>query len=157
MKNQLLVTSLLGGTLFAAGCKPTAEKATMPTTAMVMQQGDKAQAATMDAAKDMQDYAYAQKAQFVSSMKAQLAELNRTVQELSTKVEKSSDAIKEEARPKIVALRVQAEQMKLQLDAAQNATETSWNGAKAETRKIYVAMKDGFAETRQWLAEKIAP
>ena len=84
-------------------------------------------------------------------------QFNRTVQELSTKVENSSDAIKAEARPKIVALRVQAEQLKLQLDAAQNATETSWTGAKAEAQKIYVAMKDGFAQARQWLAEKIAP
>ena len=129
----------------------------MPSPAMAMQQVDKAQAATTEAAKDMQDYAYAQKSQFVAGMKAQLSGLNRTVQELSTKVENSSDAIKQEARPKIVALRVRAEQLKLQLDAAQNATETSWNGAKAETQKIYLAMKDGFTQARQWLAEKIAP
>src|ERR1039457_2637796 len=96
MKHKNLLILLLSVSAFAVGCDKE------PTTS---QQLDKAKAETKQAAQDMKDYTYAQKAEFVSTMQAQLAALNQDLDQLSAKVEKSSDAVKAEAKPKLQALR----------------------------------------------------
>ena len=59
----------------------------------------------------MKDYTYAQKTEFVETMQAQLAEINRDLDQLAAKIEKSSDAVKAEAKPKLQALRDQMAQI----------------------------------------------
>jgi hypothetical protein len=90
-------------------------------------------------------------------MEKQLAELNRELDQLSAKVEKSSDAAKAEARPKLQALRDQAAKLNKQLDEARNATESTWDDVKAGFTKGYAEVKDGFNQARQWVSDKIAP
>ena len=51
-------------------------------------------------------------------MKVQLAEINKDLDELSAKIEKSSDAVKAEATPKLNALREQAAKLNGQLAEA---------------------------------------
>ena len=105
----------------------------------------------------MKDYTYAQKTAFVEKMQAQLAALNADLDQLSAKVEKSSDAVKAEAKPKLQALRDQMAQLNKQLDEARNATESTWDSVKGGFKKAYEASKEGFQEARQWVSDKIAP
>jgi uncharacterized protein involved in exopolysaccharide biosynthesis len=149
MKNILVITALLAAA-FAAGCKPS----TNETTA---QQLDKAQAETKVAAQQIRDYTFAQKAEFVATMKTQLADLNRDLEEISSKIEKSSETARAEAKPKLAALRDQATQLSKRLDEVTNATESTWGTVKVDFDKAYAALKDGFAQTRQWVSDKIAP
>ena len=121
MKNKTLVITFLSAAAFAVGCNKEA------TTS---QQLDKVQAETKQAAQDMKDYTYAQKAEFVETMQAQLAALNRDLDQLSAKVETSSDAMKAEAQPKLQVLRDQMAQLNKQLDEARNATESTWDSVK---------------------------
>ena len=148
MKNKTLVITFLAAAAFVAGCNKE------QTTS---QQLDKAQAETRQAVQDMKDYTYAQKAEFVETMQAQLAALNRDLDQLSAKVEKSSDAIKAEAQPKLQALRDQMAQLNKQLDEARNATESTWDSVKGGFKKAYEASKEGFQQARQWVSDKIAP
>jgi len=148
MKNQTLVITLLSAAVFAVGCNKE------QTTS---QQIDKVQAETKQAAQDMKDYAFAQKAEFVEKMQGQLAELNKDLDQLAAKIESSSDAVKAEANPKLRALREQAIQLTRQLEDARNATESTWESVKAGSRKAYNELKDGFNQARQWMSEKIAP
>ena len=148
MKHKNLLLALLAVSAFAVGCNKE------PTTS---QQLDKAQAETKQAAQDMKDYTYAQKAEFVEKMQAQLSELNRDLDQLAAKIEKSSDAIKAEAQPKLQALRDQMAQLNKQLDEAKNATESTWDNVKAGTKEAYNKLADGFQEARQWVSDKIAP
>jgi paraquat-inducible protein B len=157
MKNKLLVTSLLVGAALITSCKPAPEEPAVQASATTAQQLDKAQVAVKDAAQDLQNYAFEQKAEFVTKMEAQLAELNRSLDELSAKIEKSTDAIKADARPKLAALRDQAAELKKQLAAVKDATATTWDKVKADAQKAYTALKDGFADARQWVSDKIAP
>ena len=113
MKHKHLLLSLLAVAAFAVGCNKE------QTTS---QQIDKVQAETKQAAQEMKDYTYAEKTEFVEKMQAQLAALNKDVDQLSAKVEKASDAIKAEAQPKLQALRDQTAQLNKQLDEAKNAT-----------------------------------
>lgn len=150
MKHKQLVISLLSAAAFVAGCKPSEEKTTAEKLEKVEQKAK-------EAAQEMKDYTYAQKAEFVEKMHAQLAEINRDLDELSAKIEKFSAAAKAEAKPKLQTLRDQADKLNKQLDEAKNATESTWDEVKASFKKGYNELKDGFRQARQWVSEKIAP
>ena len=79
----------------------------------------------------MKDYTFAQKDEFVKAMQVQLDALNKDLDQLSAKIDSSSDAVKAEAKPKLQALRDQAAQLNKQLGEAKNATESSWDSVKA--------------------------
>ena len=148
MKYKTLAITFLAVTAFAVGCKKE------QTTS---QQLDKVQTETKEAAQDMKDYTVAQKAEFVAKMQGQLDEINRDLDQLAAKVEKSSDAIKAEAQPKLQVLRDQMAQLNKQLDEAKNATESTWDSVKGGFKKGYEASKEGFQQARQWVSDKIAP
>jgi cytochrome c556 len=148
MKHKTLLLAVFAVAVFAVGC----DKA--ETTA---QQLDKAQEKTKEAAQDMKDFTFAQKTEFVEKMQGQLAALNREVDQLAAKIEKSSEAVKIEARPKLQALREQTARLNTQLDEARNATESTWDSVKSSFKKGYEASKDGFNQARQWVSDKIAP
>jgi len=147
-KSNLLMATFLSVAAFIVGCEK------QDTTA---QQIDKVQAKTEEAAQNMKDYSYAQKDQFVEFMQGQLNTLNRDLDQLAAKIEKSSDAVKAEARPKLQALRDQTAQLNKQLDEARNATASTWDSVKDDFKKAYDSSKDGFNQARQWVSDKIAP
>jgi ElaB/YqjD/DUF883 family membrane-anchored ribosome-binding protein len=90
-------------------------------------------------------------------MQGQLDALNKDLDQLSAKIEKSSDAVKADAKPKLQALRDEAAKMNQQLDEARNATESTWDSVKATSRKAWDGLKDDFQQARQWASDKIAP
>jgi len=147
MKHKTLFITILSAAAFTVSCDK-------PTTSERL---DKVQEKTAEAAQDMKDYTYAQKAEFTASMETQLAELNKELDQLAAKIEKSSDAVKAEAKPKLESLRAQAAKLNTQLGEAKNATESTWDSVKATSKKAYAELKDGFNQARQWVSEKIAP
>ena len=148
MKKQILLVTFVSAAAFMVGCNQE------PSTS---QQIDKVQTETKQAAQDMKDYTFAQKAEFVKFMQGQLAALNADLDKLAAKVDSSSDAIKADAKPKLQALRDQATQLNQQLSDAQNATETTWDSVKAGSQKAYDSMARGVTDARQWISDKIAP
>lgn len=148
MKNKTLLITLFSAAVIVAGCDK------QQTTT---QQIDKVQNETKQAAEDMKDYTFAQKAEFVKAMQDQLATLDRDLDKLSAKIDSSGDDIKAQARPKLQALRDQSAQLHQQLADAQNASESTWDSVKAGSQKAYDALAKGFTEARQWLSDKIAP
>ena len=148
MKNKTLAITVLSIAAFAVGCGK------QETTS---QQIDKVQTETKQAAQDMKSYTFAQKDEFVKQMQVQLDALNKDLDQLSTKIDSSSDAVKAEAKPKLQALRDQVAQLNKQLDDAKNATESTWDSVKAGFTKAYNSTKDGFNTARQWVSDKIAP
>ena len=148
MKNKALAITFLSIAAFGVGCDKE------QTTS---QQIEKVKVETKQAAQDMKDYTFAQKAEFVKTMQGQLDALNKDLDRLSAKIDSSSDAVKAEAKPKLQALRDQAAQLNKQLDEARNATESTWDSVKSGFSKAYDATKDGFNQARQWVSDKIAP
>lgn len=148
MKNKTWLITFLSAAALVAGCDKE------PTTA---QQIDKVQTETKQAAQDMKDYTFAEKAEFVKAMQGQLTALDQDLDKLAAKIDSSSDAIKAEAKPKLQALRDQAAQLNKQLADAQNATESTWDDVKAGSKKAYAALANSFTEARQWVSDKIAP
>jgi len=158
MKHKTITFTILCVAAFAVGCdnsktsSPPIDRA--PTAS---QQMDKVKADVKDAAQDMKDFTFAQKAEFSAKMKLQLAEINKDMDALEAKIESSKDEVKAEAKPKLKALRDQAAQLSRQLDAVNDATESTWDTVKSASAKAYDSLKEGFQQSRQWLSEKIAP
>ncbi len=148
MTNKTLLIILLSIAAAAVGCNK--EQSTS-------QQMDKVQTETKQAAQDMKDYTFAQKAEFVKTMQGQLDALNKDLDQLSAKIDNASDAVKAEAKPKLQALRDQAAQLNKQLDETKDATESTWDSVKGGFKKAYEATKDGIQQARQWVSDKIAP
>ncbi len=148
MNNKAWVITCLSIAALAAGCNQE------PTPA---QQLEKVKVETKEAAEDMKDYTYAQKAEFTAKMQGQLAEINRDLEQLEAKIEKSSDAVKAEAKPKLQALREQTTRLNRQLDVAKNATASTWDSVKTGSKNAYGELKESFQQARQWVSEKIAP
>lgn len=121
------------------------------------QQLDGVQSKAKDISQNIEDYAFSQKDEFVKTERTQLTALNRELDELAARVEKSSAAIKAEAQPRIDALRSQTARLNKQLDDATNATESNWDKLKVEVRETQSASKEEFRKARQWLSDKIAP
>ena len=148
MKRKALLFTFLSAAAFTVSCKKTESPS---------QQLDKVQEKTAVAAQDMKDYTFAQKAEFTEKMGLQLAEISRELDQLAAKIEKSNDAAKAEAKPKLQALRAQTAHLNRQLDEVKNATESTWDEVKAGFKKGVSELKEGFHNARQWMSEKIAP
>ena len=149
MKNKAIVITVVSiSAMFAPSCK---QKDT--TT----QQLDKARDKTAEVAQDMKDYSFARKTEFVRATKSEIADLNRDLDQLGARIAKSSENVKADAQPKLDALRAQSVLLGKQLEEAENATESTWEVVKGDFRKSYAATRQGFQQSRQWLADKIAP
>ena len=157
MKSSPLLLTLLSVAALALGCKPAAETSTVENHDATSAQFAKVKKETQEAAQYMKDYAYTQKSEFVDKMQIQLAEINKDLDQISDKVEKSNDADKAQVTPKLHALREQAAKLNKQLDVAKSATESTWGDVKTGFKKGYSELKEGFQQARQWVSEKIAP
>ena len=105
----------------------------------------------------MKDYTFAQKAEFTEKMKNELAVIHSDLDQLAAGIEKSGEAVKAEARPKLKALREQADRLERQLAEVKNATESTWDTFQRDTREARDGFKAAFQQSRQWLSDKIAP
>jgi cytochrome c556 len=157
VKLQTLTPTLFAIAVLTAGCKPASDPAATEARDATTRQIDRVQQDTQASTRELSDYTYGQKAEFVTSMEAELAQLNEELDQLAAKIEKSSDAAKAEASPKLQALREQVAKLETHLEEAKNATESTWDNVKVAFKSGYAELKDGFNQARQWVSEKIAP
>jgi hypothetical protein len=157
MRPIILMTAFLS--VAAAGCTARDGKAgsTSHSGGGVAASLDKVKVETKEAAQAMRDYAYAEKAEFVSNMKKELVATQEELSRLGAKVDAASDSAKADARVKLAAVRAKWVQAKAQLDRAESATESTWDDVKLGFKQSYVDLKDSFNTLRQWLSDKIAP
>src|SRR5947209_10187520 len=152
MKPNSLLLTLLSAATLAVGCKPSAETSTTENRSETTAQLDKVKKETKEAAQEMKDYSYTEKSEFFEKMQSELAAINQDLDQLAAKIEKSNDAAKAEARPKVQALRDQAAKLNKQLDGAKSATASTWDDVKTGCKKGYGEFKEGFQKARQWVS-----
>jgi leucyl aminopeptidase (aminopeptidase T) len=156
MKKTRVITSLLVAAL-AISCKPSGDKPVALSNEATAPRKESVQVATKEIVQDVQDYTFEKKTEFVAAMQSHLAEMNRDLDDLSVRIEKSSEAVKAEAKPRLAALREQATQWNKQIGEAGDATTSTWSVIKVDVEKTYAALKDGLAQSRQTVSDKIAP
>lgn len=106
---------------------------------------------------NLNDYAYAKKTEYVQAMRGELADLDKQIDALGTKIASAGELAKQAAQPKLDALHAQVGKLKNQLDHAEDATEATWDKFKASTASSYDALKKSCDDARQWVSDKIAP
>ncbi|MFH0976854.1 MAG: hypothetical protein V1874_13805 [Spirochaetota bacterium] len=114
-------------------------------------------AAALKEVKKVQDFAYAQKDEFVKTMQTELNKVNMELKELEAKAKNVKKDSISESKKKIQALRDKVAQLNKQINKAKNATESTWDQVKADFNKAFVEIKDSIGEMRTWMSEKIAP
>src|SRR5690242_6517418 len=137
MKRTKLVVTFLYAAGFTVGCFTVG-----CNKEGTNQQLEKVQVKATEAAQEMQDYYYTQKPQFVEKMQGQLASLKRELDELGARIEKSSDSVKAEAKPKLEALRDQTVRLNQHLEEVKNASDSTWDSVKNGFKKAYESSKD---------------
>ncbi len=148
------IFTVLIATILAAGCSPSADKdETISQT--VSKQIDKTQDTAKDVAMDLKAYTFEKKADFMATMNKQQAGLEKQIQELSAKIDKSSEAVRTETKPKLAALREHSSQLSKQIGEIAKATPSTWDSIKAETEKVYISVKDAVVASGQWISEKV--
>ena len=157
MKNAVLLITSLFAVASLLGCKPSGEKPLANSASSDEKPTEKTQIAATEGAQQIQNYTFGQKTEFVMAMQTQLADLTKGLDELAVKIEKSSEAVQAEAKPKLAVLREQATQLSKQLDETAKATLPTWAVIKADTEKAFAALKDGVAQSRQAVSDKVAP
>lgn len=148
MKNKALAMALLSAAVLASGCDKR-QHASVQLEKIVQD--------TKETASDIGDYTIAQKAEFTGKMQGGLDAINKDLSSLDARIEKAGDAVQADAKPKLLALHEKADQLGRRIESAKNATESDWNGIKAEAGNAYGELKDEVKETRQWVSDKIAP
>lgn len=118
---------------------------------------EKVKQETKEAIAATKDYAYTQKSEYAAKIRMELANLNRELDQLSAKVESSSESIRADAKIKLQEVREKLARLNAKLDGVPSATESTWEEVKAGVKTGYEEVKDSFKQARQWLSEKIAP
>ena len=157
MRHVIPIITFLTVTALAVSCTSRGDKSPIESEASETATArlDEAKTATQEAGQSMQDYTYAQKTEFVDSMKKELAQMQEEMDRLSAKVASSSTATKDAAKTQLDAVREKWAQAKAQLDQAGNSTESTWDDVKGGFNQSYSELKDSFNEARQWLSDRI--
>ncbi|MDP2359675.1 MAG: hypothetical protein Q8O14_02825 [bacterium] len=145
--------------IVAMGCAKQDEKqaALERETAIAAAKVEQAEADLQAARQAELEYTYTQKAEFVTRMKAELAEMQAEMDRLNGKVDRTTGATRAEARKQLAAVRAQWTEAKRQLDLAESADESSWDKVRAGFKSAYLDLKKSYDNTRQWLSDKIEP
>jgi chromosome segregation ATPase len=141
----------------AAGCKPEYDRTVDASTNRNPATLSQVKEETREAIDATKDYAYAQKTEYAAKIRAELAELNKELDQLGAKIDSSSTTAKEEAKAKLQVVREKVASLNEKLEGVQGATESTWEEVKAGLKKGYEEVKESFRQARQWLSEKIAP
>ena len=157
MKTTKLALACLATMALVVGCGPPSQTPSTETRSATAQPYAQVQQEARETTHSMNDYAYAQKADYVTTRQAELAAINRDLDRLAGRIENATYEAKTEATPKLQALRDQVAKMNMHLDEAKNATESTWDDVKAKSNRSYRDFKDGFDQMRDWMSEKIAP
>lgn len=159
MKHTTKIIPMLLAAGLTLGCTSTDRKSAVEQKQNITAaaQADRAKTETKEAARAMQDYIYAQKAEFVTEMKKEMVEIQAELDRLSAKAEGLDEKAKADARVAFDATHKNLTRAEEQLDQAQNATEATWDKVKADFEKSRAELKDSFEVSRRWLSKKIAP
>jgi uncharacterized coiled-coil protein SlyX len=159
MRHAILIMTFLIVAGLAAGCTPTEGNAAEGPIQVepASPERDKVKTETKEAVQAIQDYTYAQKAEFVAETQKELAEFQTALDRLAARVDRSRGEAKADAKIRLDAVRENWARAKTQLGQAESATEATWNDVKRGLQKSRDELKESFENSRQWLSDKIEP
>ena len=107
------------------------------------------------AANDLIDYTFEEKNAFSTRMKDKLSEVNMSLDHLNAKIDHAGTATRNEAQPKLDALRTKADQLGKKVDEIKNATASTWDSVKMDSKNSYMELKGKIRRENKWLRDKL--
>jgi hypothetical protein len=100
------------------------------------------------------DVSYSNRQDFISRMKDESKDIKAEIERLQVKATNAADNSAAAAKTKLQELKEKSSNLDVQIDKAQNATESTWNDVKASSRKAMDEAKNSFQDAKDWLSEK---
>jgi Mg2+ and Co2+ transporter CorA len=158
MKNiQIIRIPILVAIALFAGCSPSPKTSSASNAESNMKALDKVRVETKETSKAIQDYAHAQRVEYANAMKLMIADAKRDVDQIESRIKKSSDEVRLKAEPKIVELRKKISNLEAQLETVGDASESTWSSVKGGISSAYESTKTGLNDARQWVSDVIEP
>ena len=158
MKHLVRIVLFLVIGVVSTGCNKSTEKdSKAQSDDSAAAQRERAMTATKEAAQSVQDYAYAQKGEFVAAAKRQLADIQAETARLGTAIDQSTGPARAAAEAKLEVVNEKLAAATAQLDRAQAAPEAAWQDVQNGYRTAHTDLRDSFDETREWLSKQIEP
>ena len=156
MKNKNLPITIAFVGALSASCGMMDEHAAVDPelSAAADEKLDVAIASTQIVTEAIKDYAFAQRAQFASDRKAEMARIQTELDQLSVKAD---NAVRTDLETKLEAVRAKWAEAKQLLDKAESATEPDWSAVQRSFNKSYGELHTTFDEARRWLSDEIDP
>ncbi|HPS31751.1 MAG TPA: hypothetical protein PLZ43_15960, partial [bacterium] len=127
---MLIAAVLLTGSIFT-GCDWLNEKsASQKRQEELIAKLDQDKKDKDEAIKETMDYTYRQRVEFIDSMNKELAEIQKDLDQLSEKAEKTKSEAKADAKIKLDALRQEMELTKKHIKETENSDEQTWEDVK---------------------------
>ena len=101
------------------------------------------------------EYSYKEKPAFIAKLKDEAKDLNAQMKDLGDKMANSTEDAREKLRTKMDALKEKSKNLDVQIDKAQNATESTWNDVKAGAKNAFEDAKQSFRDAKNWTADKL--
>ncbi len=152
MKNNALAITILSAAFLATAGVHGQSTNGQSASQDLRDASDKIQEAT----HDIKDYTFDKKDEFTKKMRGELSEVNKSLDRFHAEIDHAGTATKAEAQQKFDALRVKADQLGRKLDAVQDATASTWESVKMDSKNAYRELKVQIRRERQWLSDKTA-
>lgn len=82
--------------------------------------------------------------EYAASMKQQIDEMNRNIDELERKAKQASDAVEKKYDEQVAKLRAQVKQASAKLDELKSASESTWEKMTDEVEHVAKALRQSF-------------
>ncbi len=118
---------------------------------------ERAKQETREAVDAARDYAFAQREEFATRIRAEVATLREELHQLSGRADQASATVKAESAPRVEAIQNKVAQLSDRLEQLKQTSEPKWEEFKTEIKAAYTDAKESVRQAREWLSEKIAP
>jgi len=82
--------------------------------------------------------------EYAASMKQQIDEMNKNIDELERRAKKAGDAVEKKYDEQVAQLRAQAKQAAAKLDELKSASESTWERMTDEVENVAKALRQSF-------------
>jgi ElaB/YqjD/DUF883 family membrane-anchored ribosome-binding protein len=155
MKQRYLVTTPFLIVALVAACQSGGNRPAEAANTQERSASQRSSSQSTQTAPAADDFAYAQKDEFIEDMQGALAHIQNEVDRLTDDVEAAHGAAKAEAEAKVQALREKATRVSQRLEKAKNTTEATWDDVRGGIQKSFGELENSFQQTRQWLSDQL--
>jgi hypothetical protein len=149
MKHTWLLTPLVA-LAFLAACKPSSSSEIKQTAVQSPPKPAVAQTPLAADAAMARQYAFSEKAEFLTATRLEMVELNRGVEDAAARLARSDQKLQQDIAPKLTLLRDQAANLDRKLQDIASAGSENWVALRNDLTAGFASLRKGLALSKEW-------